>query len=66
VFNITTGKLDSNVIEEGEHPFFTCSKEVQRIGMFAFDKEALLLAGNNAAGKYDVKYYNGKFTLFSR
>ena len=25
-----------------------------------------MLAGNNAAGKYDVKYYNGKFNAYQR
>ena len=67
VFNTTTGKLDSNAaVENGEYPFFTCSKEILRIDEFAFDQEALLLAGNNAAGKYDVKYYNGKFNAYQR
>lgn len=67
VFNTTTGKLDSNAaVEDGEYPFFTCSKETLRIDKFAYDQEALLLAGNNAAGKYDVKYYNGKFNAYQR
>ena len=67
VFNTKTGKLDSNaMVEDGEYPFFTCSKEVLRINQYAFDQEALLLAGNNAAGKYDVKYYKGKFNAYQR
>lgn len=67
VFNTTTGKLDSNAaVEDGEYPFFTCSKEALRIDKFAYDQEALLLAGNNAAGKYDVKYYKGKFNAYQR
>jgi len=67
VFNTTTGKLDSNAaVEDGEYPFFTCSKEALRIDKYAFDQEALLLAGNNAAGKYDVKYYKGKFNAYQR
>jgi restriction endonuclease S subunit len=67
VFNTTTGKLDSNaMVAEGEYPFFTCAKEIFRIDKFAFDQEALLLAGNNAAGKYDVKYYKGKFNAYQR
>lgn len=37
--------------EKGTYPFFTCSKEALKIDTFAFDQEALLLAGNNAAGK---------------
>ena len=67
VFNTTTGKLDSNaMVENGEYPFFTCAKEVFRIDKYAFDQEALLLAGNNAAGRYDVKYYKGKFNAYQR
>ena len=67
VFNTTTGKLDSNAaVEDGEYPFFTCSKEALRIDKYAFDQEALLLAGKNAAGKYDVKYYKGKFNAYQR
>lgn len=67
VFNTTTGKLDSNAaVDNGEYPFFTCSKEILRIDKYAFDQEALLLAGNNAAGKYDVKYYKGKFNAYQR
>lgn len=45
---------------------FTCSKEALRIDKYAFDQEALLLAGNNAAGKYDVKHYNGRFNAYQR
>ena len=67
VFITTTGKLDSNAsVEKGAYPFFSCSKELFRIDTYAFDQEALLLAGNNAAGKYDVKYYAGKFNAYQR
>ena len=67
VFITTTGKLDSNAsVEKRAYPFFTCSKELLRIDTYAFDQEALLLAGNNAAGKYDVKYYAGKFNAYQR
>lgn len=67
VFNTTTGKLDANAMcEDGLYTFFTCSKEVYRINDFAFDCEALLLAGNNATANYDVKYYNGKFNAYQR
>lgn len=67
IFSTTTGKLDSNAaVENGKYPFFTCSKETLRINTYAFDQEALLLAGNNAAGKYDVKYYCGKFNAYQR
>jgi type I restriction enzyme, S subunit len=67
VFNITTGKLDSNAMEEdGNYPFFTCSQETYKINNYAFDCEALLLAGNNAAGVYSIKYYKGKFNAYQR
>lgn len=62
IFSTTTGKLDSNaMVEGGEYPFFTCAKEIYWIDKYAFDCEALLLAGNNAVGVYDVKHYKGKF-----
>ena len=67
VFNTTTGKLDSNAaVANGKYPFFTCSKEPLKIDSYAFDQTALLLAGNNAAGKYDVKYYQGRFNAYQR
>ena len=67
VFDVTTGKLDSNAAtEDGVYPFFTCAKSPLHIDYYAFDCEALLLAGNNAAGIYDVKYYKGKFNAYQR
>ncbi len=67
VFLTTTGKLDSNaMVENGRYPFFTCAKGSYKIDSYAFDCEALLLAGNNAAGIYDVKHYKGKFNAYQR
>ena len=67
VFNTTTGKLDSNAsVKNGKYPFFTCSQETFQIDNYSFDCEALLLAGNNAAAKYSVKYYKGKFDAYQR
>ena len=67
VFITTTGKLDSNaMVEGGQYPFFTCAKEIFQIDKYAFDCEALLLAGNNAVGVYDVKHYKGKFNAYQR
>jgi type I restriction enzyme S subunit len=67
LFNTTTGKLDSNaMVDNGRYPFFTCAKEAFRIDDYAFDCEALLLAGNNAAAVYDVKHYSGKFNAYQR
>jgi len=67
VFDTKTGKLDSNAaVEGGEYPFFTCAKDWLWIDKYAYDCEALLLAGNNAAGVYDVKHYKGKFNAYQR
>lgn len=66
-FHFTTGKLDSNAaVALGQYPFFTCSREDSRIDTFAFDCEALLLAGNNATADYSVKHYKGKFNAYQR
>lgn len=62
-----TGKLDSNAaVPGGTYPFFTCSRETLRTNTFAFDGEAVLLAGNNANGVYPIKYYEGKFDAYQR
>jgi len=67
VVNITTGKLDANAaVEGGKYPFFTCARETFAIDEFAFDCEALLLAGNNAVGDFGVKHYEGKFNAYQR
>lgn len=62
-----TGKLNSNMAKQtGKYPFFTCSQETFKINQYSFDQKAILLAGNNAAGKYSVKFYNGKFDAYQR
>ena len=67
LFKISTGKLNSNAaVDNGRYPFFTCAKEVFSIDDYAFDQEALLLAGNNAQAEYDVKHYAGKFNAYQR
>ena len=64
---IKTGKLDANAaVIDGEYPFFTCSREIFAIDTFAFDCEAILLAGNNAVGDFNVKHYCGKFNAYQR
>lgn len=65
--HIKTGKLDANAAEEnGIYPFFTCAKEIFKINSYKFDLEAILLAGNNASGDFNVKLYNGKFNAYQR
>jgi type I restriction enzyme, S subunit len=65
--DIRTGKLDANAATpNGRYPFFTCSREIFAIDRFAFDTEAILLAGNNASGDFNVKHYTGKFNAYQR
>ena len=64
---IRTGKLDSNAaVDNGEYPFFTCDPVTLHIDRWAYDTEAVLLAGNNASGNYTAKYYQGKFNAYQR
>ncbi|MBR1653616.1 MAG: restriction endonuclease subunit S [Clostridia bacterium] len=62
---ITTGKLDANqMVENGQYPFFTCGRETLQIDKYAFDCEAILIAGNGDIGH--TKYYKGKFNAYQR
>lgn len=64
VIQLTTGKLDANAAsQDGSYPFFTCGRETLRIDKYAFDQEAILLAGN---GDFGVKHYVGKFNAYQR
>lgn len=61
---IKTGKLDANAaVEGGNYPFFTCSEKSLKIDNYAFDTEAILLAGN---GGFSVNWYIGKFNAYQR
>lgn len=61
---IDTGKLDVNAQDkDGIYPFFTCSITPYKINDYAFDCEAILVAGN---GDLNVKYYKGKFNAYQR
>ena len=63
--SITTGKLDANVNNpNGLYPFFTCGKDTLSIDNYAFDGEAILVAGNGDIGH--TKYYYGKFNAYQR
>ena len=62
--NIRTGKLDANASsEDGQYPFFTCSKDPLKISTYTYDCECVLVAGN---GDLNVKYYKGKFDAYQR
>lgn len=63
--SITTGKLDANANNQnGLYPFFTCGKDTLSIDNYAFDGEAILIAGNGDIGH--TKYYYGKFNAYQR
>lgn len=65
LYDIATGKLDANAeVPEGQFPFFTCSMYPKQIDTYAFDCEALLVAGNGLVGF--TQYYNGKFNAYQR
>ena len=65
--NIRTGKLDANAaVVNGKYPYFTCANEPLKINEYAFDEKAILLAGNNASGKFHCQRYDGKFNAYQR
>lgn len=62
---IQTGKRDANHGNpKGQFHFFTCAKDHSYIDTYAFDTEALLVAGNGDVGA--VKYFKGKFDAYQR
>ncbi|MCF6339898.1 MAG: restriction endonuclease subunit S [Sulfurimonas sp.] len=64
ILNVQTGKMNAqDQVNEGEYPFFTRSIDVQTIDTYAYDTEALFIAGE---GNFKVKYYNGKFNCHQR
>ena len=67
VITLNTGKLDSNRAENnGSFPFFTCAPNPLKINSYAFNCDAILLAGNNANGIFHINRYNGKFNAYQR
>ncbi len=61
---IRTGQLDANASsQDGQYPFFTCSKEPLKISTYSYECECVLVAGN---GDLNVKYYKGKFDAYQR
>jgi len=64
ILNVQTGKMNAqDQIKGGIYPFFTRSVNVQTIDSYAYDTEALFIAGE---GNFKVKYYNGKFNCHQR
>jgi butyrate kinase len=47
ITKIRTGKLDANASsEDGQYPFFTCSRDPLKISTYSYDCECVLVAGN--------------------
>ncbi len=64
LITLQTGKLDVNAgVEDGEFPFFTCSRETYRIDVAAHAGKSVIVAGN---GDLNVKYYEGEFNAYQR
>ena len=66
VKSVKTGKLDANaMVENGQYRFYTCAKNHYQIDHYAFEGEALLIAGNGAYLGY-IHHYVGKFNAYQR
>jgi type I restriction enzyme S subunit len=66
VKSVKTGKLDANaMVENGQYRFYTCAKDYYQIDNYAFEGEALLVAGNGAHLGY-IHHYVGKFNAYQR
>jgi len=64
VTDIKTGRLDANAsVDDGQFPFFTCSRLPLRSNTYSFDGEYVLVAGN---GDLNIKHYIGKFDAYQR
>lgn len=62
---IRTGKLDAKAMKEnGEYPFFTCSKETFKVDKYAFEGKAIIIAGNGDVGH--IRFYDGRFNAYQR
>lgn len=66
VKSVKTGKLDANaMVENGQYRFYTCAKNHYQIDNYAFEGEALLIAGNGAHLGY-IHHYIGRFNAYQR
>jgi len=64
LITLRTGKLDVNAgVDNGEFPFFTCSRDTYKIDVAAYAGKSVIVAGN---GDLNVKYYEGEFNAYQR
>ncbi len=52
--------------EGGEYPFFVRSQEVERIGTYSYDGEAVLTAGDGVGTGKVFHYVRGRFDVYQR
>ena len=64
---ITTGsKNTQDKREDGEYPFFVRSQDVERIGTYSYDGEAVLTAGDGVGTGKVFHYIRGRFDVHQR
>src|SRR5699024_3910534 len=65
ITEITTGNLNANdAVKNGLYNFYTCSKEVLKTDRYAFEGNALTVAGNGDVGH--IKQVSGRFNAYQR
>ena len=64
---ITTGaKNTQDKREDGRHPFFVRSQEIERINTYSYDGEAVLTAGDGVGTGKVFHYIRGRFDVHQR
>lgn len=67
IATIATGARDTQDAEvDAAYPFFVRSQNVERIGSYSFDCEAVLTAGDGVGTGKVFHYYNGRFDCHQR
>ena len=66
VANIKTGSRNQqDSVVNGQYPFFVRSEKVEKLDVYDFDTEAILVPGDGRIGEI-FHYYKGKFALHQR
>jgi type I restriction enzyme S subunit len=67
VVRFDSGNRNSqDAVATGEYPFFTCSRDILRHSEYDFDREAVIMAGNNAEARFHLQYFQGRFAARQR
>ena len=67
IARIVTGNKDTQDRDDSaDYPFFVRSQQVERIGSYSFDGEAVLTAGDGVGTGKVFHYINGKFDFHQR